>query len=189
MHIYLIAMTDLFFIALLPPKEISDKIIVIQKEVADKYDSRHALKSPPHITLIPPFKFSGDFEKTIIEPLTDFFSHCSPFTIHLTGFGCFERNRVVFINVIKNEHLIETYHELFNVVRNNLLIELQHIHEQFTPHLTIASRDLRKELFREAWNEFKEKTFEESFRVQTVFLLRHTGKVWIPYCEFLFQRM
>lgn len=181
-------MTDLFFIALLPPKEISDKIIAIQKAMAVKYDSRHALKSPPHITLIPPFKFSSDFEKVITEPLTDFFRQCAPFTIQLNKFSRFERNRVVFINVIKNEHLIETYHELINFVRNNLPIELQHIHEQFTPHLTIASRDLRKEMFREACEEFKEKTFDENFQVYSAFLLRHSGKEWIPVFEFEFKK-
>ncbi|HLG34604.1 MAG TPA: 2'-5' RNA ligase family protein [Bacteroidia bacterium] len=170
-------MTDLFFIALLPPKEI-----------AAKYESSHALKSPPHITLIPPFKCGNDFKKIIIEPLTDFFNHIAPFVIRLNGFSCFERNRVIFIDVINNVQLEKTYYELQNFAGKNLPVKFQEKHGQFTPHLTIASRDLRKGKFREAWNVFKEKTFSANFSVHSAWLLRHSGTEWIPYCEFTFKK-
>ncbi|MBK5286435.1 MAG: 2'-5' RNA ligase family protein [Bacteroidia bacterium] len=179
-------MTNLYFIALLTPEDIEAKIIAIQQNVSAKFQSRHALKSPPHITLVLPFKYDRVSEKDITEPLINFFLHFSPFAVQLDGFNCFERNRVVFINVTQNETLKKLYDALIEFVKNNLPIVLQRQHEQFTPHLTIASRDLRKEMFHLAWNEFKEKTFSESWVADSAFLLRHKGKEWIPVKEFKF---
>src|ERR1700752_5206321 len=101
-------MTNLFFIALLPPKEIREKIMLIQHEVAARFGSSHALKSPPHITLIAPFKCNSEFEQLIVEPLQEFFCYSSPFDIQLRNFNRFERNRVVFIEVTSNE-MLETF--------------------------------------------------------------------------------
>ena len=180
-------LTNLYFIALLTPEDISRKIISIQKYVSEKYQSRHALKSPPHITLVPPFKYDGVSEKDFTDPLTKFFLRSSPFIIQLEGFRCFEKNRVVFINVVPNENLNRLFAELTDFVKNNLPIVLQHQHSIFTPHITIASRDLRKEMFGEAWTEFKEKTFQETWTANSAFLLQHTGKEWTPVLEFVFK--
>src|SRR5205809_1051248 len=105
-------MTNLYFIALLTPGEIGAKIISIQKDVTERFHSSHALKSPPHITLVPPFKYDGISEKDFTEPLTKFILHFSPFAIQLDGFRCFEKNRVVFINVKQNENLNRLFSEL-----------------------------------------------------------------------------
>jgi 2'-5' RNA ligase len=179
-------MTDLFFIALLPPKEIADKIIALQKEVAEKFDCRHALKSPPHITLVPPFRCNDELEKVIIEPLRDFFSQTASFEIQLHGFSCFERNRVIFIDLVRNGHLEKIYFDLQNFADDNIPVKLHEKHAQFTPHITIASRDLRKEMFREAWSEFRERAFEGAFDSSSAWLLRHSGTEWVPSSEFLF---
>ena len=180
-------MTNLFFIALLTPEAVAQKIIALQKTVSEKYHSNHSLKSPPHVTLMPPFKYDGIFEKDINNPLMEFFLRSSPFTIQLEDFSCFEKNRVIFINVIKTENVNRLFSGLTEFVKNNLPTVLPHQHPTFTPHITIASRDLRKEMFRNAWNEFKEKTFQETWAVKSAFLLQHTGKEWIPVLEFKFS--
>jgi len=180
-------MTNLYFIALLTPEDIEEKIIAIQQNVSAKFQSRHALKSPPHITLVPPFKYEGVSEKDITEPLIKFFLPSSPFAVLLDGFHCFEKNKVVFINVVQNEPMKKLYDALFEFVKNNLPIVLQQQQSQFTAHLTIASRDLRREMFHLAWNEYKEKTFSENWIADSAFLLRHTGKEWVPVKEFKFD--
>ncbi|MDP5016367.1 MAG: 2'-5' RNA ligase family protein, partial [Dolichospermum sp.] len=47
-----------FFIALLPPQEIQEYANDIKHYFADKYACHSAKKSPPHITLQPPFEWS-----------------------------------------------------------------------------------------------------------------------------------
>ena len=42
---------SLFFIALLPPPEVQEIATKIKLEFAEIYNSRAALKSPPHVTL------------------------------------------------------------------------------------------------------------------------------------------
>ncbi|NEQ19818.1 MAG: hypothetical protein F6K28_10405 [Microcoleus sp. SIO2G3] len=68
----------LYFIALLPPEEIQDYANQIKQYFADHYGSRHAQKSPPHITLQPPFEwaYSGipaleEYVERILERLTE----------------------------------------------------------------------------------------------------------------------
>jgi 2'-5' RNA ligase len=46
----------LYFIAIIPPQPYKEKIAGIKQSFAEIYHVSHALKSPPHITLIPPFK-------------------------------------------------------------------------------------------------------------------------------------
>ena len=48
---------SLYFIAVLPSEEIHEEITVLKHEIAEKYESKHALRSPPHITLHMPFKW------------------------------------------------------------------------------------------------------------------------------------
>jgi 2'-5' RNA ligase len=49
---------SLFFIALLPPLEVQEIATKIKLEFAEIYNSRAALKSPPHVTLQPPFRWN-----------------------------------------------------------------------------------------------------------------------------------
>ncbi|MFN6233029.1 MAG: 2'-5' RNA ligase family protein, partial [Microcystis sp.] len=49
---------SLFFIALLPPPEVQEIATKIKVEFAEIYNSRAALKSPPHVTLQPPFRWN-----------------------------------------------------------------------------------------------------------------------------------
>ena len=175
-------MTNLFFIAIIPSETIAGKIISVQRAVSEKYHSHHALKSPPHITLVPPFKLKKENENNFAKTLSVFFSGFSSFEIKLNGFSCFGRNRVIFIHVSPNEKLNQLYEKL------NLEMKNEKQHEQFTPHITIASRDLRKEMFPNAWNEFKEKYFYETWTAASAHLLQHSGKEWIPILEFKFKQ-
>ena len=45
-----------FFIAILPPETIQREITDFKEEIARDFKSSHALKSPPHITLLMPFR-------------------------------------------------------------------------------------------------------------------------------------
>jgi 2'-5' RNA ligase len=44
-----------WFIAVIPPEDIQEAVTALKREAAARFESRHALKSPPHVTLIPPF--------------------------------------------------------------------------------------------------------------------------------------
>ncbi len=48
----------------------------------------------------------------------------------------------------------------------------------FHPHLTIATRDLRKKAFYEAWEHFKKKEYAAEWITEGISLLRHNKKNW-----------
>ncbi|MTJ07719.1 2'-5' RNA ligase family protein [Anabaena sp. UHCC 0204] len=73
---------DRFFIALLPPQHIQEYANSIKQYFADKYASRSAQKSPPHITLQPPFEWPDNAVSNL--GIIDQVSKTSPFVPHLT---------------------------------------------------------------------------------------------------------
>ncbi|MEQ9466987.1 MAG: 2'-5' RNA ligase family protein [Ekhidna sp.] len=171
-------MESLYFIAIVPPADIQDEITKLKHEVADKYDSKHALRSPPHITLHMPFKWKDKrfFElEGVMKKLND---GLNPFRTELKGFDFFEP-RVVFVNVVDNEDLNQLQKQVVDLCRKELKLDnANYKNRPFHPHVTIAFRDLKKPIFYEAKKEFELRKVGFEFRVEKVALLKHDGMKW-----------
>lgn len=170
------APTDLLFIALLAPDEIQAKVTAFKQYAATNFDSKHALRSPPHITLIPPFRWPLDDRKFLIDFLTNFQFAASPFPLHLYNFDCFAP-RVIFVDVVEEPKLYQLQAQLAVAVAEELGIQHQGPHD-FHPHMTIAFRDLQVRVFPAAWSYFSSLSFQASFPVDKLALLRHTHVGW-----------
>ena len=59
----------------------------------------------------------------------------------------------------------------------------------FQPHITIASRDLKKGDFAAAWAYFSGRSYEARFEADTVSLLRNAGSQWEIAGEYPFGDM
>ncbi len=178
---------QLYFIAIIPPLTIQDEVIALKNEMSQKYNSRHALKSPPHITLLMPFKWKEEKESIIEDFLKTFALLRSPFNIRLNGFGAFPK-RVIFIDVVKNELLYTLANDLLSAVRKELKILVEtYKNKGFTAHMTVAHRDLKPMAFEEAWKEFRDKPFDREFLVNHISLLKHDGHQWRVYKDFKFE--
>lgn len=81
--------SKLYFVALIPTGDVLRKVRKLKEEVAERYESKAALKSPPHITLHMPFKFREDREDRIEEVLRKVAISFGSFTVFLPGFGAF----------------------------------------------------------------------------------------------------
>ena len=175
----------LYFIAIIPPQPIKNDIQQIKETFAHTYNVYHALKSPPHITLIPPFKLSDSDGSKLSEFLNHFARDVEPFNLTIDNYACF-KPRVIFLKPILNDALADLYDqsskrffEVFPVGKPSK--------RPFHPHLTIAFRDLKPGTFRKAWLECKNKIFQASFSVDRLFLLKHNGKRWEASEEFSFR--
>jgi 2'-5' RNA ligase len=62
------------------------------------------------------------------------------------------------------------------------------IMKEMQPHVTVATRDLTKEAFNEAWPVFQDEEFSESFDVHSIYLLKHNGRNWDILEEFPFRK-
>ncbi len=177
---------DLYFIALLPPPDLRETVRRLKEEMRDRFGAGHALKSPAHITLQMPFKRSSGSERRLAEGLAEFAGRQSPFTIRLSGFDCFAP-RVLFVRVDNHRPVQKLHERLKRVLIRPIGLKPDELNERVHPHLTIATRDLRKAAFREAWAEFKERPFVAAFEVQSLFLLKHNGRRWEVFREFPFS--
>ncbi|MCU0533982.1 MAG: 2'-5' RNA ligase family protein [Hydrococcus sp. Prado102] len=174
-----------FFIALLPPAEIQQIANKIKQHFAEVYNSCAAQKSPPHITLQPPFEWKLEDLTFLEQKLGEFAIAQSPISMTLDGFSAF-KPRVIFINVLKTPELLAIQKALMDELETSLRI----VHEvsknrPFSPHLTVGFRDLTKANFYKAWDEFKEQQLRFEFLVSQLTLLIHNGQRWEIHQEFL----
>jgi 2'-5' RNA ligase len=178
---------QLFFLALLPPQKVQKVANEIKQYFAEVYNSKAALKSPPHITLQPPFLWELAKLPDLIEVLEKFVQLRASIPIVLQNFAAF-RPRVIYINVLKTPELLTVQKEL--MVELELSLEIIHQPSKqrpFSPHLTVGFKDLTKPNFYQAWQEFQQRQLYFEFTVPQLTLLHHNDKQWHISHEFLFN--
>ncbi|MGK7926142.1 MAG: 2'-5' RNA ligase family protein [Spirulina sp.] len=172
------------FVALLPPRKIQQAVNEIKQHFADAYNSRKAFNSPPHITVQPPFEWCAENFSILEQNLQAFAETRSPISVTLSGFGAFAP-RVIYINPLKTPELLTLGEELPEHLKTTLGIGRDRPNRSFSPHLTVAFRDLTRANFKRAWPEFKNKAFFAEFVIPQLTLLIHNGKQWKIHREFL----
>ncbi|MBW4572544.1 MAG: 2'-5' RNA ligase family protein [Tolypothrix carrinoi HA7290-LM1] len=175
-----------FFVALLPPQHIQDCANEIKQYFADRYASSGAQKSPPHITLQPPFEWVDSNVSFLEDSLKKFASRRSPVPVTLHNFAAFAP-RVIYIDVVQTPELMDLQADLMAYVESNLgIVDKVSQTRSFTPHMTVAFRDLTKQNFKIAWTEFEKRELHFEFKCDRLTLLLHDGKRWNVKTEFSF---
>lgn len=167
---------QLFFIAVLPGEPIAAEVTRFKQYAADHFRSARALRSPPHITLIPPFWWAPADRDRLDRALGDFCRDRSPFSVRLSGFDCFSP-RVIFVAVQPDQAFANLQAALQGYLQKSLDLPLRD-RRPFHPHLTVAFKDLRRSVFPEAWDYFSEQSYERRFKVEELVLLRHREQAW-----------
>ena len=174
-----------YFIAILPTEPLVSEIMKVKQYFVEAYGSKGALRSPAHLTLHMPFLWKAKKEAQLINLLAQT-TNVNPFNIQLDGFGAFPPKAIFIknkpsteLNAFQEQLTRFTWREmkLFNPTHNR----------GFHPHITVAFRDLKKEGFYKAWPEFEHKRFEGEIEVNSFWLLKHDGKQWHPFHEFVFK--
>lgn len=171
----------LYFIAIIPPKQISEEVTLFKRDFASHYDSCKALKVVPHITLKAPFKILQTDHKTLVSWFQKLTFSTEKFDLELRNFGSFPNAEypVIFVNPIVSEalnNLQKTIIEKFQITFPG--VGKQHTDYSFHPHMTIAYRDLTFDNYQKAWEIYKDKTYEAKFSVEEFHLLQHDGTKW-----------
>ncbi|MEO1378331.1 MAG: 2'-5' RNA ligase family protein [Cyanobacteria bacterium J06635_10] len=177
---------SLYFIALLPPQEIQDYANEIKQYFADNYDSKHAQKSPPHITLQPPFEWDSGNLPLLEECLHNFAMEKNSIPITLNGYNAFSPH-VIYIDVVQTPDLMNLQADLMFCLETNLgTLDKVGKSRGFTPHMTVAFKDLKRSKFKAAWIEFENRELHFEFNAQKLTLLKHENKRWNIAKEFEF---
>ncbi|MBF2066700.1 MAG: 2'-5' RNA ligase family protein [Calothrix sp. C42_A2020_038] len=172
-----------FFLALIPPQHIFDYANQVKQYFADHFNSRSALKSPPHITLQPPFEWDETNVNLLEQHLISFASHQKPVSVTLKQYGAFAPH-VIYINVVKTSELLALQADLIIHMENLGICDPTAKTRPFTPHMTVAFRDLTKPNFKIAWQQFENRQVDFEFIADNISLLLHDGKRWNVSSQF-----
>lgn len=168
---------NMYYIAILAPEEINRQVLKWKFFFKEKFDCNAALKSPAHITLIPPFWMEQDAEHSLINTIDEFSQTSASVDIYLKDFGAF-KPKVIFVEVLENEKLKQLHYSFNEFVISKNKFPVKNDDRPFHPHVTLATRDLYKKAFSEAWEKFSSMKFEAEWRINGISLLRHNKKNW-----------
>ena len=168
---------NMYYIAIVAPEEINQEVLKWKNYFKDHFGCTVALKSPAHITLIPPFWMKDDLEHDLENSISDFSITKNKFEIRLKDFAAF-KPKVIFVDVVKSEVLNGLYVSFAEHIFNENKFPIKKDDRPFHPHVTLATRDLYKKAFQEAWKIFSKKKYEVSWMVNGISLLRHNKKNW-----------
>lgn len=167
-----------FFVAMLPPQPLLDEITAVKQDIWQRFGSKAALRSPPHITLQPPFEWPlgqvGQLEKHLVT----FAQSQISIPVRLEGFNAFAP-RVLYIDVAQTGELMAIQSELMAHLEATCgIVDRVAKIRSFTPHVTVGFRDLAPAAFHQAWAEFCDRPFIADFVAENITLFHHDGQMW-----------
>lgn len=176
-----------YFVAIIPPSPVFEEAQALKEYFREKYNSKAALNSPPHITLHMPFMWNEKKETKLISKLSAFSCKWDPVKVCLDNFSSFPP-RVIFINVAESDLLDTLQLNLHRFFKREMdIFNANYQDRPFHPHLTLAFRDLKKSQYALAWQEFSGREFKAEFIADKIALLKHNGKAWDVLKEFLLE--
>ncbi|WP_045689706.1 2'-5' RNA ligase family protein [Hymenobacter sp. AT01-02] len=175
-------MQALYLVALLPPEPVFSETWALKQQVHTLTGSRNAIRLPPHITLLPPMRHPDAFEEACTATLTDFAASQEPFEVGLRNFAWFG-NRTLFVHV-SEPRAVQAFHARLTAWCAQHLPEVPRENRPFTPHLTLATRDLPSAQVPELRQLFAGQTYAATFPVNNFTLFRHNGQQWQPRATF-----
>ncbi len=167
----------MYYVALVLPQDINEQVLEWKEFFRDRYGCTVALKSPAHITLVPPHWMPVAAETELIHQIDLFAQVQSSFPLSTRGFSSF-KPRTIFVAVQHSEALQQLKQNLDGALTAHPTLNIKKEHRPFHPHITLATRDLQKHQYFEAWPLFKNKAFNMDWKVNGISLLRHNGRHW-----------
>lgn len=177
-------LTTRFFVALMLPPEVEDYANRVIAELGDRYRTRTA-KAAPHITLQAPFRWphEPDALNTLSTELKAIAAQQPPVPIILDGFSAFQP-RVLYINVAKTPELLSLQSALAAHLQPLNIIDPKAKSRSFSPHVTVASRNLSPGLFRRIWADLRERPAHFEFTCDRLTLLIYRDR-WHRHSEYI----
>ncbi|HEX2532357.1 MAG TPA: 2'-5' RNA ligase family protein [Chitinophagaceae bacterium] len=168
---------QLYYLALVLPPDLNAPIQEYKLWMQDRFGCTVGLKSPAHITIIPPFKLQRPREA---ELLTDADALCRPLRpveVRASGFASFG-HRTLFAGVHPGKELAALKKSVEEGFVDLNKYGIRRENRPFHPHITIANRDLPRSAFDEAWQYLKGQTFSATWTAEGLSTLRHNGRHW-----------
>ena len=167
----------MYYIAIVAPRSINEEVLRWKHFMRDHFGCQVALRSPAHITLVPPFWVNTSHQPDLEDAIEKFSSSRKGFLVQLHNFDAF-KPKVIFLHVEPSEQLNALRADLENFLLSYTMFDFEPGNRDFHPHITIANRDLHKRDFFVAWDHFKNKTYRASFETDGITMMKHNGTQW-----------
>lgn len=168
---------QMYYLAIVLPQQLNQKVLEWKNYMLRHFGCEVALKSPAHITLMPPFRIKEEKENDLIADMNQLAGGIQTFTITTDNFSSFAP-RTLFIAVKHTARLAHAKKATDDFFRERSAYPMKLETRPYHPHITIANRDLHKKDFDEAWSRLEQEQFEEEWIADGISLLRLGQKKW-----------
>ncbi len=176
---------NLYFAAIIPPDAVSAEVTAFRNDFKNNYDCKAALKNMPHITLKAPFKTDAALHNDVLKWFYGLGARKS-FNVQLCNFGSFDnpKNPVIYVHPVLNDDILQLQKVILNSFEAAFpKIPVHYFEHKFSPHMTVAYRDLAYAEYQKAWQIYSLKAYNATFTVNSIYLLQHNGAKWKVIAE------
>ncbi|KQN35928.1 hypothetical protein ASE92_07245 [Pedobacter sp. Leaf41] len=177
-------MENLFLVCLIPPKDVVDDIHDLRNFISEKFTVFESLKRPVHLTLYDPVRITSLSQEENFFSALNNASYSESFDQILLNFNSFPEH-TFYIDAEQNQGIINLKKQIDEELKPMKLVEKNRL--KFKPHVTLAFRDLKPEVYRELITEFKDRKFKRKFLVSAFSVYKHDGKTWQAFKEIPFK--
>lgn len=169
--------SSMYYMAIVLPPSINEQVLQWKHWFRDQFGCTVGLKSPAHITLVPPHWMPLSAEVALVATVAQFAQSQSPFALSTQGFSGF-KPRTIFVDVQHSNALHQLKQNLDTALIANPALNIKKENRPFHPHITLATRDLRPQHFAQAWPQFETTEFQAEWEVASISILKHNGRHW-----------
>ena len=170
-----------FSIVLKPDATSSREIRKIMKDISKKYGTYAAFRDQkgPHASFIYMDEKIDDKDiAKIISNIKAKFSYIRPFEVSINGVTSFRRqyqgstNWVVYLRVVKSKSMTK----LYRVINHEIKSYKNGKFKAFTPHITIARKDIDKDTFFKILREYRGRDISYKFTLRYLYAMKRRTK-------------
>lgn len=170
-----------YFIAFTLEGAARAKVSRLRSAISKQFDVHAALKSPPHATLKYPFD-TNDI-KPVADAVKAFAETLKQSPLYLKDFSHFD-DRVWYVQVKPNQKQRAIQNRLVKLVRKTLTLPDDPNETNWTPHVTLAYKDLTPEKFALIKNYLADKTIDLKIPFNNITILKLVNHKWRIYKKF-----
>ena len=123
----------MYFIAIVLPQDLNEKVLKYKNLMFEKYNCKVGLKSPAHITLVPPFWMEEEKQERLIADINSLSKHVEPFLISTNNFSAF-KPKTIFVSTTPNDQLSQVKMATDEFFRNNSFYNINLETRPFHPY-------------------------------------------------------
>ena len=170
--------TQLKLLAIVLPEPVFSFVIEQQTFIANTWGPRRALRTPPHLTLVPPLMLSPPEEHVLSEICEKAALEIPKFNLTFCSFDHFPE-KVVFLKPKPSEELQNLYKTLNDEAQREIPHAMKRYSErQFYPHVTLAHRDVTPDKFQNIKSYYDQVSIHVVTLIDKFHILSHTSQGW-----------